>query len=388
MKILYHHRIRSKDGQYVHIEELTEALKRLGHEVIMIGPAAVELNDFGSGAGIVALLKRYLPKFVYEFLELGYAVLDYRRLTQAVKRHRPDCLYERYNLFLPSGAWVHKRFRLPMLLEVNAPLYAERKRYDGISLDWVARWTERYTWRAADFVLPVTQVLARDVARTGVAAERLVVITNGINPERFANVPATDAAQAALGLTGRLVLGFVGFMREWHGLEQVVDYVADCRRHQCHLLLVGDGPARAGLEARAQARGIADRVTVTGVVPRDRVANYIAAFDIALQPEVVAYASPLKLFEYLALGRAILAPASENIREILTDGENAVLFPVSDPDGFRVALGRLCTDHELRARLAAKAAGSIIARGLTWDTNARRVIELFERLDSGMAIKN
>ena len=385
MKILYHHRIRSKDGQYVHIEELTHALKAAGHEIVMVGPSADEHEDFGAEAGAVAVLKKYLPQYIYELLEFGYALFDYRRLVTAVKRHRPDCLYERYNLYLPSGVWLHRRFKLPMLLEVNAPLYDERKKYDGIAIDWLARWTERYAWRGADYVLPVTQVLADRIKAAGVAAGKITVIPNGINLERFSRVPDPDTAKRALGLDGCLVLGFVGFMRDWHGLEQIVDLVADSRDATLHFLLVGDGPARAALEARARARGIQDKVTVTGIVERDRVAEHIAAFDVALQPQVVEYASPLKLFEYLAMGCAIVAPATSNLEEILTHEENAILFRPGDAAGLRSAVERVCRDRQLRARLMNGARATIANRGLTWTTNAQRVVDLFRQL--GVATK-
>jgi glycosyltransferase involved in cell wall biosynthesis len=381
VKILYHHRIRSKDGQYVHLEELTHALARLGHEIVMVGPSAVADERFGADAGGVAQLKRYLPRFAYELIEFAYAVLDYRRLARAIRAHRPDVLYERYNLYLPSGVWAHERFGLPMLLEVNAPLYAERKRYSGISLDRLARWTERRSWCGADRVLPVTQVLAEELQRTGVPAERIAVIPNGIDRERFARAPTTDVAKRTLGLGGRLVLGFVGFMHEWHGLERVVDLLAADKGGMRHLLLVGDGPARPSLERRAREHGVAERVTFTGVIERDRVADYVAAFDIALfQPELVVYASPLKLFEYLGLGRAIVAPATANIQEILTHEENALLFDPYTEGEFAAAVERLCNDAQLRGCLARGAADTIERRGLTWDNNARRVVGLFEAL--------
>jgi glycosyltransferase involved in cell wall biosynthesis len=380
VKILYHHRIRSKDGQYVHVEELTRALARLGHEIVMVGPAAVEHEQFGADAGIVAWLKRYLPRFIYELMEFMYAMLDYRRLIRAIRAQRPDVLYERYNLYLPSGVWAHERFRLPMLLEVNAPLYAERKKYDGISLDRLARWTEQRTWCGADIALPVTGVLAEALKRAGVPSERIVIIPNGIDPERFADAPATETAKRALGLSGRIVLGFVGFMREWHGLDRVVDLIAADTSGARHLLLVGDGPTRAKLEHRARAKGVAERVSFAGVVARDRIVDYIAAFDVALQPEVVAYASPLKLFEYLALGRAIVAPATPNIREILAHEENALLFAPGVAGEFEHAVERLCGDSGLRARLALAARATIDRRGLTWDNNARRIVALFEKL--------
>lgn len=380
MKILYHHRIRSKDGQYVHIEELTAALKRLGHEIVLIGPAAVEREQFGSDAGVVAWLKRYLPRVVYELLELAYALLDYRRLARAVRMHKPDCLYERYNLYLPSGVWARRRFGLPMLLEVNAPLYMERRKYDGISLDRLARWSERYTWRGADAVLPVTEVLAGEVRQAGIPEGRITVVPNGIDKERFSHAPSLEAAKAALGLQNRLVLGFVGFMRDWHGLDRVIDLIAADTAGVRYLLLVGDGPARLSLERRAHELGVTARVRFTGIVERDRIADYIAAFDIALQPEVVAYASPLKLFEYLALGRAIVAPATPNIMEILTHEENALLFSPKASGDFTGAVERLCQDRPLRMRLAEAARETIERRGLTWDNNARRVTELFQRL--------
>lgn len=380
MKILYHHRIRSKDGQYVHIEELTQALGRLGHEIVMVGPSAVAEEKFGAEAGVVGLLKKYMPKFIYELLELAYAFVDYRRLVRAIKRHRPDCLYERYNLYLPSGVWASRRFGLPMLLEVNAPVYEERKKYNGIAIDPLAQWSERFTWRGAGYVLPVTGVLAQYVERAGVPSSRIVVIPNAIDPGRFSQVPSRVQAKAALGLDDRLVLGFVGFMRDWHGLERVIEMIARRTETKCHLLLVGDGPARQALEQCASSLGIADRVTFTGVVDRDNVARYIAAFDIALQPDVVPYASPLKLFEYLALGRAIVAPATPNLREVLVDGENAALFDPKDPTHFFATLERLCVDSALRERISHGAQQTIARGGFTWQKNAERVVALFRQL--------
>jgi glycosyltransferase involved in cell wall biosynthesis len=379
MKILYHHRTASKDGQYVHIEEMIEALRSLGHEVIVVAPAAADNAKFGDDAGTVAWLKRHMPRFIYELMELAYSLMAYRRLARAIHEHQPDCLYERYNLFQPAGVWIKRRYRLPFLLEVNAPVFNERARYDGISLKKLARWSERYTWRNADVVLPVTRVLGDIVQQAGVSAERIVVIPNGINTQRFGASPDTVAAKRALGLEGQLVLGFTGFVRDWHGMDTVIDFIAHDGA-ECHLLVVGDGPARAELEQQAQRLGVAARVSFTGVVQRDEVARHVAAFDIALQPAVVAYASPLKLFEYLALGRAIVAPSQPNICEVLRDGENALLFDPKNSLGLVQAIRRLMGDADLRRRLERKAAETINEQSLTWVGNAKKVSALAERL--------
>ena len=381
MKILYHHRIRSKDGQYVHVEEMIHALRALGHEVIIVAPAAMETEDFGADAGAVAWMKRHLPKWIYELLELSYSLVAYWRLHRAVREHRPDCLYERYNLLLPAGVWLKRRYGLPMLLEVNAPLFEERALYDGLSLKRLARWSEAYAWCGADYALPVTRVLGAKVVAAGVPESRIRVIPNGINLERFGATLDTTAAKRALGLEGRLVLGFTGFVRDWHGIDSVIELIAhDSGDALRHLLMVGDGPARAGLEAQAQRLGVSDRVTFTGVVNRDEVARYVAAFDIALQPAVVEYASPLKLFEYLMLGRAIVAPAQANILEVLSDGKNAILFDPERAGALAEAIEQVSRDAELRQRIARGARAAIDEQGLTWVRNAERVIALFEDL--------
>jgi glycosyltransferase involved in cell wall biosynthesis len=381
MKILYHHRTRSKDGQYVHIEEMIAALRQLGHDVVVVAPPSAETESFGSDAGMVAWLKRSLPQFVYEIMELAYSLVAYRRLARAVREHKPDCLYERYNLFLPAGVWLKRKYKLPMLLEVNAPIFEERARYDGLALKGLARWSQAYAWNAADYVLPVTRVLGDIVGSYGVPPERIVVIPNGINASQFSNAPEPQAAKAALGLNGNIVLGFTGFVRDWHGLDKVISMIAsDAPESGRHLLVVGDGPARAALEAQADALGIRHRVTFTGVIGRDDVARYVAAFDIALQPAVVEYASPLKLFEYLALGKAIIGPAQPNLMEILTDGQNAVLFDPKAADGMAGAIGKLTSDAALRQRVGENARQTINDKQLTWRENALRAIELFKRI--------
>jgi glycosyltransferase involved in cell wall biosynthesis len=268
-----------------------------------------------------------------------------------------------------------------MLLEVNAPLLEERRKFDGLSLVRLARWFENYTWRGADMILPVTQVLADYVRKAGVPKSKIRVIPNGVNLARFAQAGDRRNAKQRLGLQDRLVLGFTGFMREWHGLEHVIDFLAEtCESGPLHLLLVGDGPARKNLEQRAKERGVEDRMTITGIVGRDQIARYVSAYDVALQPAVVPYASPLKLFEYLALGCAIVAPATPNILEILTDERNAVLFARDDPGDFRRAVKRVCEDAELRMRISEGAVATIHEKGLTWKTNAQTVVNLFSRL--------
>lgn len=375
LKILYHHRIGSKDGQYVHIEELVGALRAAGHDVRVVGPRGFDEQAFGNEFTFVAKLKAMVPWAVYELLELVYNFVDYRRLTRAIRDYRPDVIYERYNLPLLSGAMARRRFDIPLLLEVNAPLFAERSAYGGIRLVRLARWAEHRAWRAADHVFAVTHVLARDIAAAGVDSSRITVTPNGINHERFRPTANIDAAKRRVGLDpSTTVLGFVGFARTWHGLGAVVELLAEQRHaRNLHFLLVGDGPAIKDLQQQADAAGVSARMTVTGVVGRDEVGGFVDAFDVALMSGVVAYASPLKLFEYMACGKAIVAPDQPNITEILSADHDAILFDPDSRDAFKGAVRRLVEDEALRQRLGEAARRTLTARDLSWTANVRTV---------------
>ena len=379
MRILYHHRTASKDGQAVHIEEMIDAMRALGHEVRVVAPLADQgEGQMGGGVGWVHRLKALLPKAVYELMELAYSLVAYRKLMAAAREFKPDAIYERYNLFLLAGLMAKRRLGLPLLLEVNAPLVFERSQHSGgLALQSLARWAESKAWYGADAVLPVTAVLAEHVRAYGVPAERIHVIPNGINRAHFAHAPSPAEAKARLGLQGRVVLGFTGFVRDWHGVDRIVAWMASPGAPaNTHLLVVGDGPVRAELEAQARRLGLADRVTFTGVIHRDQVPAHVAAFDVALQPAVTPYASPLKLMEYLVLGKAVIAPATPNLQEVLTDKVNALLFDDADAGALENTLDRLCHDTALRERLAQGAADTIDRLDLTWLGNARKAVAL------------
>lgn len=377
MRILFHHRIASRDGQAVHLEEMLEALADQGHETILVGPAGFDNASFGDSPSSIDFIKRMIPAALYEVMEVGYNFLAYRRLEKAVKAFKPDFIYERFSLFLLAGVWLRKRRKIPLLLEVNGPLYEERLRHDGLRIKWLARACQRHIWNNVDYVLPVTEVLAGDVRAYGVPDERIAVIPNGINPKRFGNAPSVDAAKAALGLDGRLVLGFTGFVRKWHAMDRVIDFLAEHGEGMnLHLLIIGDGPVRAELEAQAAERKVTHRFTITGVIGRDELVRKSAAFDIALLPGINDYASPLKLFEYLWLGQAVVAPDQQNIREVLTDGEDALLVDPKSPAAMTDAILRLCQDADLRKRIGAQGRATLTEKGFYWSTNATRVVDL------------
>ena len=374
MRILYSHRIQSRDGQSVHVEALVAALRDLGHDVLVVGPGFYEQAEFGGESSFVAALRARLPRALAELAELAYNAPAWLRVRLACRRFRPDLIYERYNLYYLAGTLVARRKGIPLFLEVNAPLVDERSRHGGLGLPRLARWAEHFVWRSADRVLAVTGVLKAMIAAAGVPEAQIEVVPNGIDPSRFVALPQRPAA------ADKVVLGFVGFVRDWHGLDTVIAAMAADPATPLELVVVGDGPAVPALRQQAAELGLASRVRIAGLVAHDAIPELVAGFDIALQPRVVAYASPLKLFEYMAAGKAIVAPDQPNIREVLVDGVTALLVDPAAPDAMWTAIRRLAADPLLRGRLGAAASAEITRRAYTWRANAERVVAWADRL--------
>ena len=155
-------------------------------------------------------------------------------------------------------------------------------------LGWLADRFERFTLCGATTVFPVTQVLGDMLVAMGVQRARIRVVPNGINPDNFAKLPSADAAKSRFGLASRSVIGFIGFVREWDHLDRIVSWLS--RRpadDAACLMVVGDGPVRAALEAQARALGIAHKLVFTGVLARSEVPA--AAMASILESAVLPY---------------------------------------------------------------------------------------------------
>jgi len=395
VRILYHHRTQAEDGQAVHVRSLIAAFRGEGAEVeeVALVARAAESGESGAPPPGVAppgtgapRRSRWswigrVPPFARELAEHAYSWPATGALVRAGRAFRPDFLYERYAFGNRAGVGAARALARPLVLEVNSPMVLELARTRGLAFPRLAARVERAIFTRADLVCVVTGVLGEMLVELGVARERLLVTPNAVHPEAYAR-PDRAAARADLGLerVAGPVLGFVGYTRDWHRLDLVVEGLADPALAQAHLVLVGAGPAEPDLRARAASAGVGARVHFAGTRPHARVPALLAAFDVALVPAINPYASPLKLFEYMAAGLAVVAPDQPNLREVLTDRQDALLFPPGDGAALLAALAELVRDPLLRARLGAAAARTVVERELTWRGNARAVLRAVEGL--------
>lgn len=398
--------VLGRKGASVHVRELVAALRRAGHAVVVAAamrtkspweePATLEAPLLRVRAGretgdAVAGLKAYTRMLGLESPLPGHLrrILYNADLASELKRRfqadPPDFVYERASLYGTAGVSLAQVLDVPLLLELNAPLADEQSAYRGASLGDLAAEAERWTLSRADAVLTVSALLHDYVVSLDIEPERVHVVPNGVDTAMFRPGLPDHDLRARLQLDGGPVLGFVGGLRPWHGVEALPPLLEQLvERHSgLRLVVVGNGSLRSDLERDFADRGLTPHVTFTGSLPHEQVAGVIRQFDAALAPyprlEHTFYFSPLKLFEYMACGVPVVAAELGQIGEVVRDGETGVLYPPGELDAFVDACDRLLADPPMQRRLGA-AAAELVRSTYTWDRNAAQVVGLARSL--------
>jgi glycosyltransferase involved in cell wall biosynthesis len=381
MKILYHHRTQGEEPESVHILSIVKAFQDLGHEVRVLGPSKKDLKAAGPNAGVLARVKRALPGAAFELAQMAYNAVTYLKLRRALREFRPDLVYERYALYHAGGVLAARHAGIPVILEVNTPYAYAWARYYHLRFVRVAEAFERFILRKAGAVVTVTEAQRRFLAERRLGGADVTVTHNAVDPYVF-DPTAYPQARAAAGLAeDALVIGFVGTMNRWQSMPVLLPVMRAVlqARPEAAFLLVGDGEHRADLEAACRAEGLLGRVRFTGRKAHAEVPPLVAAMDIAVLPDSNAYGSPMKLFEYLAMAKAVVAPRVGPVEEIVRDGENGLLIDPANAEQLAERVLRLAADPGLRFRLGQQGRAYVLANH-TWRRNAEAVLAIHRRL--------
>ncbi len=376
MNILYHFRTQGTGAEGVHIAGIASAFETLGHRVVFSSPTGVDPrqtageNPFGPKRrrGLLSRLAAHAPGFVFEVLELGYNLVAWRRNRALLRRENCTLIYERHAFFLCATAQLAARRGIPLVVEVNELVGDERIRPEP-TLSAIARCADLYTFRRAALIIVVSPHLKRRIEAMGIPAERILVLPNAVAADSLDAPVNAGVVRQKYACADAVIIGFVGWFVSWHRLENLVRAFADIAhtRPAARLMLVGDG------DLRPELAKLADDLIFTGAVPHGEIPDHIAAMDICVVPHSNEYRSPIKLFEYMANGRAVLAARTEPIAMVVRDGENGVLFDSDQPSDLRAKLLTLIDDAALRAHLGAQARADV-RRSHTWSANAAAVL--------------
>ena len=388
LRILYHHRTQGRGAEAVHISSIVHALEEMGHSVTVLSPPGIDpLNAAnttpvdkarvrtGGMQTVWKLVSKHLPNFLFELGEMAYNFPAYRRVRSALAAERFDLVYERYAFYLVAGTMAARRAGVPFVLEANEVSgiadRARKQSYPGL-----CRRFEKALFDRCTGIHTVSSKLKEMILAQGVPEAKVHVVPNAFNVSKVKGIAGRDPALAArLGLAGKRVIGFAGWFDRWDRLDFFIDVFAQVRASHpgVALLLIGDGPVLAEARRAVGERGVGDDVVFTGAVPRTEVLGYLNLLDIAVLPHSNDFGSPVVMFEFMALGKPVVAPRLPPIEDVHRDGDTAVLFKPLDVAQCRAAIERLLDDPGFASAVAGRAYARLTERH-TWRRNAELIL--------------
>lgn len=379
MNILYHHRTQATGAAGHHIREMVKAFRGLGYNVDIVSPPGVSdaaKDDVGSQKK-----NRYrFPQIFFEMLEMSYNLVALINLRSALAKKRYKFIYERYAIFNIAGIIAANTNGTPVIIEVSftskTSVFPKRTRIFAP----LARVIDRFIFSRADGIVVVSSVLKKGLIEDfGVPEGKILVLPNAVDPEIFNPGRSYTTPAPKYSFSGDRIVGFVGGFYPWHGLDFLMDTAESVIKEMPHtkFVLVGDGPMKETLTRRVKNSVLKDAVIFTGSVPHNELPKHIASFDIGVMPDSNAYGSPIKIFEYMAMGKPVLAPKLGPIEEVVEDGVNGLTFARLSKEKFSEAIVKILTDEKLYQKIAANSRKDVLEK-YNWSKNAEAILKRWE----------
>ncbi|WP_353931287.1 glycosyltransferase family 4 protein [Okeanomitos corallinicola TIOX110] len=360
-----------KKGCSIHVQEVIRALEKQGSEVELLatrigGTPPIDL------ANIIVHKLPYIPKVeieVREKIALGINE-DLRLNLQGLGNI--DLIYERYSLWSYSAMEFAQKRGIPGILEVNSPLIKEQIKYRGLIDVDSAEMVASRVFEAAAAVIAVSEEVKTYLIKY-VDAEKIYVIPNGVNPDRFSNLNVAAESED-------FTVGFVGTFKPWHGLSILTEAFAQLHQKvpQSRLLIVGDGPERENIQAELSVLGLDDCIEFTGAVNPDQVPQFLAKMNVAVAPYPAQsdfYFSPLKVYEYMAAGLPVVVSKIGQLVDLIEPEVNGIFCPPGDAIALAEALEKLWRSPSLRHSLG-QAARQKVIKNHTWNDVAQQILHI------------
>lgn len=340
------------------------------------------------------LMDRYVTKIsltgfqdYYDEAKMYLNISAYNEIRGRHGNKKPAFVYQRCSLYDYIGAKVAEKYSVPFVLEWNGSEIWVSKNWDNIRFEHrdIAEKIEQLNLRKADLIVCVSKELKESLVASGVPGDKILVNFNGVDVEKFSPSIKGDNIRKKYGIENNIVVGFCGSFAKFHGAETLAETFGNILDHhenyknKVKLLMIGEGNTLANVKRILKRKGVISDAICVGSVPVDDVPEYLAACDILVAPHIPNedgsefFGSPTKLFEYMAMGKAIVASKLNQIGEILHNNQNALLFKPGDIDEMEKSIVSLIENEGLRMRLGQQACNDAKMYH-TWDTHVDRII--------------
>jgi glycosyltransferase involved in cell wall biosynthesis len=373
-------------GAASHIKGVVEGLAALGAHVEIISNDAIAGFDTSPYRFTIIPPETVGP--TRALFDIHNNLVFTRAAVPLIERSPPDFIYQRYARFSWAGVVAAARVQRPLFLEYNGSEVWVGRHWDHVgSLDLLERY-ERLNLRAAARIFVVSDVERKNLEARGVPAAKILVNPNGVDTELFRPGIGGCAVRRELGIgESEVVAGFVGTFGPWHGVVQLAEAIKTVPADlPARFVFVGSGSLHGEVERILHEEIASRRVISTGAVPHDRVPPLLDACDLLVSPHVPLadgsdfFGSPTKIFEYMSMGKGIVASRLGQIGEVLENNETALLVEPGNVRELAEAIVTLVQSPDLRTRLGVNAREVAIQKH-TWTRNAARVLQAFDELN-------
>ena len=276
-----------------------------------------------------------------------------RRIEEVAAIEKPDILHAHSPALNGLAALrAGRKLNLPVVYECRA-FWEDAAVDHGTSREWglryrLTRTLETRVFRQANAVTTICEGLRAEIASRGIPEKKITVIPNAVDTDSFSfGAGADPALQQKLGLTGKIVLGFIGSFYAYEGIPLLLQALPAllCRHPDLRLLLVGGGPQEAEIRETISKLGLQEAVILTGRVPHEQVQEYYNLVDIFVYPRLpmrlTDLVTPLKPLEAMAQGRLVVASDVGGHKELVRHGDTGMLFTAGDADALAAAVNDL-----------------------------------------------
>jgi glycosyltransferase involved in cell wall biosynthesis len=373
-------------GSVSHVKGMIKAFMSSGFKVIYVADAP--LSVLPPEVTQLQMKPLTILDFFDEFQLLHYNLRVIRRLGNIVERFKPSFIYQRHAIFNFAGGMIANRFGIPLVLEANDSEVWIRKHWSRLALEDLATRSEALALQLADRIAVNSTGVQEQLAPYRIKRDRYLLNPNGVDPDEFHPDIDGTPVRRRYGIGNEILVGFIGTFTRWHGIETLFDaaVIATQQESRLRFLLIGEGDLRSALEKRSMDLGLQGGITFAGLVPHSEAPRHLAACDILVSPHLgfqdgtKFFGSPTKLFEYMAMGKPIIASRLEQIGEVIVDGVNGLHMNPGDVRQLADLILKLARDGRLRDKLGAQARQDVI-RKHTWNANVERIVKSFESSD-------
>ncbi|OAI13771.1 hypothetical protein A1359_11700 [Methylomonas lenta] len=374
LKVLYCYSLKKNDGGNVHVQEFIHAFESLGNQIDVAFQNTISLEKPGQSMG---LLKKVFTKLIWLFGNIQFFIkIFYKYLIK-----KPDVIIFRHtNNHVALLSQVLMKYLAPLVLEVNG--ISEMERNENTSSKRII--FDRFVLKIPKNIFVVSTQLKQYLVSHNYADDnKITVIENGVDITRFNPNISGESIRKRYGLEKSIVIGFVGTFKAWHGVYKILELAQEFREHSYKFVLVGDGECRASCEEYVNQNHLNNTVIFTGLVPHNSIPEYIAAMDILLAPfprnyyesQKGFFGSALKIFEYMAMAKPVIAPPMGQIAEVISDKKSGRLIFSEDTIELKAELQKMCNDPDYRNYIG-KNARQHVESHYTWKSNAEKVRQL------------